>query len=146
MKIQEYLDKSIDEAKIYSENLKNSQEEYAKLFPETGNEADVREVISKMNDDELMRYFKASQIQLDVQTSFQKIAALIYFSKHTEIELDLTKLTEVERLPEFIAGYSPFYTGSVVIENEIKERDNKITNEKFKSFKNSLGLALQMVT
>lgn len=145
MTVQEYLNNSIDEAKIYSDNLKNSQEEYAKLFPETVNENDVREVISKMNDEELMRYFKASQVQIDVQTSFQKIAALIYFAKHTEIELDLSKITDVERLPEFIAGYSPFYTESVVVENEIKERDIKTTNEKFKAFKNSLGLALQIV-
>jgi hypothetical protein len=98
----------------------------------------------EMNDESLLNYFKSSQGLADVQTIFSKIASFIYFCKHIGVELDVSKTSEVENLNQFISVYKPFETEFVIVENNLKEKDQKRFKEKFAAFKNSIGLAINM--
>ena len=77
---------------------------------------------------------------LDVQAIFMKLASFIYFCKHLEIELDLTKVKDVPNLPVFIANFVPFNTEFFTnSEGEIKEKQSKEFNKKYEVFKSSVG-------
>jgi hypothetical protein len=146
MKAQEYLDSLIEECKIFSEKSIEYKDVYAKLFPDAKDNNDVKAQILSMNDDSLLEYFKASQVMLDVQTVFTKVASFIYLCKHIDIELDLSKIQEVNRLADFISTYIPFNTEFVTnSEGNIKEKQSKEFNKKFAEFKNSIGKVIDIV-
>lgn len=146
MKAQEYLDTLIEECKIFSEKSIEYKDVYAKLFPNVKDNTDVKEKILGMNDEELLDYFKSSQVMLDVQTTFTKVASFIYFCKHIDIELDLTKVNDIGNLANFISNYVPFNTEFVTnSEGEIKEKQSKEFNKKFAEFKNSIGKVINIV-
>ena len=144
MENQKYLENLIEECKVFNAKSLANQKEYLELFPETMDESKISDVILSMNDEDMMKYFKASQGQLDNQVMFTKIASFIYFCKQTNIELDLSKLSEVERLVEFVSVYSPFETDYIVDDNNLKEKNIKKTELKFQGFKNSLPRALKI--
>jgi len=146
MKAQEYLDTLIEECRIFSEKSIDYKDVYAKLFSDAKDDNDVKKQILEMNDDLLLEYFKASQVMLDIQTVFTKVASFIYLCKHIDIELDLSKVKEVNRLADFISSYIPFNTEFVTdSEGNIKEKKSKEFNKKFVEFKNSIGKVIDIV-
>lgn len=144
MESQKYLENLIEECKVFNTKSLEDQKEYLEIFPNTTEESDVRKSIMGMSDENLLKYFKASQGQLDNQTMFMKIASFIYFCKQINLELDLDRLSEVEGLINFISVYQPFSTEYIVEENTLKEKNISKTNSKFKEFKNSLNKAINM--
>ena len=140
MKAQEYLDTLIEECRIFNEKSIEYKDIYAKLFPDVTDNTDARTKILAMKDDELKEYFKSSQVMLDVQSIFMKLASFVYFCKHIDIELDLNKIQDVPNLPNFIANFVPFHTELFTnSEGEIKEKQSKEFNKKFEVFKSSVG-------
>jgi hypothetical protein len=144
MKAQEYLESLIEECKVYNDKSIQYKDIYAKLFPDLKGADEVKARILEMNEEELFEYFKSSNVALDVQKVFDKLASFIYFCKHIEIELDLTKLTEINSLANFISSFTPYKTELIVSDGELKEKNSKEFQKKFIAFKNSIEQATQM--
>ena len=133
------------EAQIYFEEiLKESSvlyakmEEYKSKYPEFFSNFS-KETISTLSDERLTEFFKISQIINDNQILFNKIASYIDFCKKIEIDLDMSKLPDINGLTKFISNFSPFETDFIVTSDENIEIKNKKENEiKFKSFKDNL--------
>jgi hypothetical protein len=145
MTAQEYLEKLIEDCRIYSEKSTEYKDVYAKLFPNLTGEQDVKSRISNMNDDELFEYFKSSQVMLDIQTIYNKLASFVYFCKNTGVDLDLEKMNEVNGLTNFVSNITPFNTEYITTsEGGIKEKNIKQFKSKFEEFKKSLGIVIKM--
>lgn len=146
MKAQEYLDNLIEECKVFSDKSVEYKDIYAKLFPGIKDEKDVKTKILSMDDEELLNYYKSSQVMLDVQTIFTKVASFIYFCKHIDIELDLNKVNEIGPLANYISNYIPFNTEFITnSDGELKEKKSKEFDKKFGEFKNSIGKVINIV-
>lgn len=146
MKAQEYLDSLIEECRVYNDKSMVYRDIYSKLFPDLQGQNEVKTKIKTMNDEELFEYFKASQVMLDVQTIYNKVASFIYFCKYTHVELDLTRLEEMTSLANFIASFVPFNTEFITTsEGEIKEKNNKEFQRKFIDFKKAIGNVIDLV-
>ena len=145
MTAQDYLETLIEDCKIYSEKSNEYKDIYAKLFPDLTGEQDVKARIAKMNDDELFEYFKSSQVMLDVQTVFTKLASFVYFCKNTNVELDLENIGEVSGLANFVSNFVPFNTEYITSEGGIKEKNVKQFKSKFEEFKKSISTVIRMV-
>lgn len=145
MTAQDYLETLIEDCKIYSEKSNEYKDIYAKLFPDLTGEQDVKARIAKMNDDELFEYFKSSQVMLDVQTIFTKLAAFVYFCKNTNVELDLENIGEVSGLANFVSNFVPFNTEYITSEGGLKEKNVKQFKSKFEEFKKSIGTVIKMI-
>lgn len=146
MKAQEYLDSLIEECRIYTDKSIEYKDIYSKLFPDLKGPDDVKAKILAMDNDELFQYFKSSQVMLDVQTVYGRLASFIYFCKHIDLELDLSKLTDINGLANFISTYVPFNTEYITTsEGDIKEKNSKEFNKKFEEFKKSLGKVIDLV-
>lgn len=144
MTAQEYLDKIIDECKVFALSATESKQKYMKLFPEAKTNEDISKIITEMDDNSLREYFQSSQSLADIQNVFAKVASFIQFCKILEIELDLSKVSEVENLTQFISVYQPFDTDYIVSENSLKEKDKKRTDQKFEAFKQSISTAISL--
>lgn len=145
MTAQDYLETLIEDCRIYSEKSNEYKDIYAKLFPDLTGEQDVKARIGKMNDDELFEYFKSSQVMLDVQTTFTKLASFVYFCKNTNVELDLEKIGEVNGLANFVSNFNPFNTEYITSEGGLKEKNVKQFKSKFEEFKKSIGTVIKMI-
>lgn len=143
MKAQEYLDTLIEECRIFDEKSSEYKNVYAKLFP---NVTDVKAEILKMDNEQLYDYFKSSQAMLDIQVVFTKLANFLYFCKHIDIELDLTKIQEIGNLANFISNFIPFNTEFITTsEGELKEKKSKEFDKKFEIFKSSVDKVTNLV-
>ena len=97
MEAQEYFDKLLEEVKIFSKKSNETKQEYIDLFPESlKTEEEVSKYILEMDDESLRKYFNSSQILLDTQTMFLKVASFADFCKNLNIEVDISNIFEVK--------------------------------------------------
>lgn len=145
MEAQEYFDKLLEEVKIFSKKSNETKQEYIDLFPESlKTEEEVSKYILEMDDESLRKYFNSSQILLDTQTMFLKVAAFADFCKNLNIEVDISNIFEVPGLSEFVTMREQFDTEFIVKEDKIIEKNSSRMEEKFKIFKQSLGTAIKL--
>lgn len=146
MEAQDYLKESIKEAGIFLEATTKYRETFDSLFKEAKNETDVYSLISTFDDERMNQYFESSQIIVDSQLIFQKIASFVYFTKILGIELDLSELSTVNGLLEFVTNYRPFDTDYVVTpEGDLKEKNKKDSDLKFNEFRNAINITKTML-
>lgn len=138
-KEQEYLNSIIDELNLYVKNMDEYRTSMEETFRESKTHKEVLKKIHDMGDKELYTYFKNSQIMLDTTTMFNKVASFIYFQSKLGNELDLSKLTEVDRLAEYISNNKPFTVDFIVQEDSLSERDKKELEKKFEMFKENIS-------
>ena len=145
MEAQEYFDKLLEEVKIFSKKSNETKQEYIDLFPESlKTEEEVSKYILEMDDESLRKYFNSSQILLDTQTMFLKVASFADFCKNLNIEVDISNIFEVPGLSEFVTMREQFDTEFIVKEDKIIEKNSSRMTEKFKIFKQSLGTAIKL--
>lgn len=140
MEAQEYLDELISESKTFFEELSTLRTD----FPEFFNNFTVQ-YISTLKGDKMQEYFKISQIMNDNQISFNKIASYLEFCSKIGIELDLTKLSEIQGLTEFISNFKPFETDFIkTSEGKLEIKNLELNKNKFKNFKENIINILKM--
>lgn len=140
MEAQEYLDELISESKTFFEELSTLRTD----FPEFFNNFTVQ-YISTLKGDKMQEYFKISQIMNDNQISFNKIASYLEFCSKIGIELDLTKISEIKGLTEFISNFKPFETDFIkTSEGKLEIKNIELNKNKFKNFKENILNILKM--
>lgn len=145
MEAQKYLEILVNEAKTFMEKTIMYRRAFDTMFQDVKPE-EVQDKIYNFDDDKLREYFQSSEILIDSQIIFQKIASFIYFTKALKIELDLEPLSQVNGLLDFITNHKPFETRSIITpEGELQEKNNKVSDAKFKEFKLNIQRAKTMI-
>ena len=138
MDLQKYLNEIIEEAKEFLENTENLRQEYPEFF----NNYEGKN-LSSMSDEKLKEFYKTSQVLNDTQILFTKVASLIYFSKKTNQDLDISKLSNVKGLSEFVSTYEPFQTDYIKTSEKLEQRNIDEDNKKFQEFKRSIKIMVE---
>ena len=138
MDLQKYLNEIIEEAKEFLENTENLKKEYPEFF----NNYEGKNLLS-MPDEKLKEFYKTSQILNDTQILFTKVASFIYFTKKTNQDIDISKLSNVKGLSEFVSSYEPFQTDFIKTSEKLEQRNMDENNKKFQEFKRSIKIMIE---
>jgi uncharacterized protein YeaO (DUF488 family) len=140
MEAQLYLDELISESKTFFEELSNLRKDFPEFFNNF-----TAQYISTLKGDKMQEYFKISQIMNDNQITFNKIASYLEFCSKIGIKLDLTKLSEIQGLTEFISNFKPFETDFIkTSEGKLEIKNLELNKNKFKNFKENIINILKM--
>lgn len=128
MNIQEYLETLINEAKILMDVSQKMKSENSNIFE-----------ISNIEDTNAEELFKVSAVVSDTQVAFRKIAEFIYFCKNIELELDISKISDVQGLAEFVTKYIPYDLNTIITEEGKAEVKKENYSEKLKIYRNTVS-------
>ena len=140
MEAQDYLKEIVNEAKIFMEKSTIYRNNFDELFKEAKENDNFYSLINKFDEEKKLDYFNSSRVIVDSQILFQKIASFIHFCKILGIELEVSEVSNVSGLLEFIKNYKPFDTEFVINpEEELTQKDSKDSELKFNEFKKALN-------
>lgn len=146
MEAQVYLENITLELKHYIDKTVEYRNTFNKVFGNAETREDTFKIIDTFKDDEMRTYFKSSEILIDSQVLFQKVASFIYFSKLLKIELDLGVLSEVNGLLDFVKSYEPFETSHIIAsDGELTEKNQKTSDKKYEAFKSNLNVSKTLI-
>lgn len=133
MTAQLYLEEILNESLFFYKKMEEHRKEFPEFFENFSKDSALN-----LPEDKLESLFKTSQLINDNQVQFDKVASFVYFCSKLKIELDLSKISEINGLNKFVINFKPFETDNVKGNNDELEIKNKKENDsKFKSFKDN---------